>query len=142
MQRRRRPAGGLDDLQGSQVFAETIGERAIELQPVAIRAHASIAQQIARVLMAEKIFAGSHGPGIKLGQRCLESEIEWIAGLFIPEQRILAQHARVGDGGFEVEASVGIDRELGLGANFGQHGFDALAIVFEGAPPIFILTTV
>ena len=73
-----------------QVFAEAVGERAVELQPVAVRAHAAVADQVAGVLVAEEVFAGGHRAGIEFRQRCLEMEVERVAGLLVPEERIVA----------------------------------------------------
>ena len=112
MQRARRPAVGLQHRQRALVFAQPIGQRAIELQPVAVRPHAAVADEIPRVLMAEQVLAGRHRRRIEFGQRRLQREIERIAGLLVPEQRILPQHLGVGDRGFEVEAAVGVDGEL------------------------------
>src|SRR3546814_9495709 len=44
--------------EGAQVFHQTVAERAVELQPVAVRPHAAMAQQVARVLVREQILAG------------------------------------------------------------------------------------
>ncbi len=52
-------------------FDESIRQRRIELQPVAIGAHPAVAQQIARVLVAEEVFARGHRAGIELGERGL-----------------------------------------------------------------------
>src|SRR5689334_20033594 len=93
----RRPAMRMQDFERALIFAEAIGQRAIELQPVAVRAHAAIADEIARVLMAEQVFAGRHRRGIELRERGLERVVEGIAGLLVPEQRIVPQHLGVGD---------------------------------------------
>ena len=74
-----------------------VRQRAVELQPVAVRPHAAVAQQIARVLVAEQVLAGRHRPRIELGERGLQLIVERIARLLVPEQRIVAQHLGVGD---------------------------------------------
>src|ERR1700677_3698774 len=105
-----RPSRILHHLQRSQIFTKPIRKRAIELKPVSVRTHTSVPQQIACVLVAEKIFPGSHRPRIKLSQRRLQSEVEWITRLFIPKQWILPQHPGIRNRSLEVEASVGINR--------------------------------
>src|SRR5438477_2018426 len=47
----RRPAALPEHIEGAQVLDQPVRQRAVELQPIAIRPHATIAQQIARVLM-------------------------------------------------------------------------------------------
>ena len=72
--------------QGALVFAQAVGQRAVELQPVAIGAHAAVAEKVARILMAEEVFAGGHGAGIELRERGLQLEVERIAGFLVPEE--------------------------------------------------------
>ena len=103
-----------EDIERAQVFDEAVGQGAIELQPVAVGPHAAVAQQVAGVLVREQVLAGRHRAGIELGQRRLQRVVERIADLLVPEQRVVAQHLGVGDGGLEVEAPVGVDRELRL----------------------------
>ena len=111
-------------LQRALVLAEPIRQRAIELQPVAVGAHAAVAQQVARVLMAEQVLPSRHRAGIEIGERRLQLVVERIARLLVPEQRIVAQHLGIGDRGFEIEAPVGIDRKLRILADLGEHRFD------------------
>ena len=54
------PAGVLQHRQRPLVLAQPVGQRAVELQPVAVRPHAAIADQIARILVAEQVLAGRH----------------------------------------------------------------------------------
>ena len=81
----RRPAMGVQHRQRALIFAEPVGQRAVELQPVAVRPHAAIADEIPRVLMAEQILAGRHRRGIEFGERRLQREIEGVAGFLVPE---------------------------------------------------------
>ena len=127
----RRPSGGADDLEGAQILAQAVGERAVELQPVAVRAHAAVAQQVARILMAEEVFAGGHGSGVELGERGLQRKVERVARLLVPEERIVAQHLGVGDRGLEIEAAIGVHGELGGRADLSEHRLDTLAVVGE-----------
>ena len=76
MQRRGDQPSVLQHVQRALVFAEAVGQRAIELQPVAVGPHAAVAKQIARVLMAEQVFAGRHRAGIEFGERRLQLEVE------------------------------------------------------------------
>ena len=142
MQRLRRPAELCQNVERAQVLDEAVGQRAIELQPVAIGPHAAVAQQIAGVLMREQVLAGRHRARIELRQRGLQRIVERIADLLVPEQRIVAQHPGVGDAGLEVEAAVGVDREAApaepISASTASMRRRSSAM---GAPPIFILTT-
>ena len=131
MQRRGDQPASLQHLQGALILAQAVGQRAVELQPVAVRAHAAVAQQVARILMAEQVFAGGHGPGVELRQRRLQRIVQRIAGLLVPEQRIVAQHFGVGDRGLQIEAAIGVHRELRLTADFLQHRLNALAVLVE-----------
>ena len=128
-----RPAGVLQHRQGPLVFAQPVGQRAVELQPVAVRAHAAVADQVARILVAEQVLAGRHRPRIELGQRRLQLVVQRIAGFLVPEQRILAQHPGVVDRGCEIEAAVGIDRQSRVVADLLQHRLDAAAILGDAS---------
>src|SRR5215207_6034887 len=92
---------------------------------IAVRAHATIPQQVAGVLMAKQVLAGGHRPRIELGQRRLQREVQGIANLLVPEQRILAQHLGVSDALLQRQAPVRIDRELSLAIQLLQHSLDA-----------------
>ncbi len=74
--------------------------------------------------MAEQVLAGRHRAGIELRQRGLQRIVERIAGLLVPEQRIVAQHLGIGDRGFQIEPAVGVDRELRVLADLLQHRLD------------------
>ena len=50
----------------AQVLNEAIRE-AVELQPVAVGAHAAIAQEIAGILMRKKVFSRRHGGRDRIG---------------------------------------------------------------------------
>src|SRR5947209_1436540 len=65
----RRPAVALQHVERPQIFDEAIAQRTIELQPVAIPTHPTIADEIARVLHREKVLAGGHRPVVMLGER-------------------------------------------------------------------------
>src|SRR4051812_23162698 len=54
----RRPAVGLQHRKRALILTEPVGQRAIELQPVAIGPHAAIADEVSRVLVAEQVLAG------------------------------------------------------------------------------------
>ncbi len=64
-QARGRPAGLVDDIERAQIFNKAIGKRAVKLKPVAVRAHAAMTQQIARILMREEVFPRCHRSGIE-----------------------------------------------------------------------------
>ena len=143
MQRRGDQPCVFSAVERAQVFDESVGQRAVELQPVAVGPHAAVAQQVARILVAEEVFAGRHRPGIELGERGLQRVVERIARLLVPEQRIVPQHLGVGDGGLEVEAAVGVDGELRARADLRRARPRCAARSSAMlAPPIFIFTTV
>src|SRR4030095_1849146 len=56
---------------------------------------------------------------------------ERIAGLLVPEQRIARQRARVSDRRVQIEASVGIDREVPARTEYLQKHLDARAVLGE-----------
>ena len=60
MQRRGDQPCALQHLERAQVLDQAVAERAVELQPVAVRAHAAVADQVARVLHREQVLAGRH----------------------------------------------------------------------------------
>ena len=47
-------------IQRAQILDQPVGQRAVELQPVAIRSHPAMTQQVAGILMREEVFAGRH----------------------------------------------------------------------------------
>ena len=61
------PAGLVQHVERAEVFAQAVGEGAVELEPVAVGAHAAVAQEVAGVLVAEEVFAGGHRTGIEFG---------------------------------------------------------------------------
>ena len=81
--------------------------------------------------MTEEVLAGGHRTRIELRERRLQMVVERIARFLVPEERIVAQHLRISDRRFEVEASVRIDGELRAVSNFIEHRFDALSILFK-----------
>src|SRR3569832_3035313 len=54
------PTKQMQHVERAQVFDQTVGQRAVELQPVAVRAHAAVADQVASILHREQVFAGRH----------------------------------------------------------------------------------
>ena len=61
----------------------------------------------------------------------LQRVIERIAGFLVPEQAVGLQRARILDRGLEIEAAIGVDRQIFAGADHLDHRFDALQIVGE-----------
>jgi len=72
----RRPAVLLQHVQGAQVFDQAVGQGAVELQPVAVRTHAAVADQVARVLHGEQVLAGGHGLAVVAAQHRLQLEVQ------------------------------------------------------------------
>ena len=112
-----RPAELRQHVEGAQVLDQAVGQGAVELQPVAVRPHAAVAQEVAGVLVREQVLAGGHRARIEFRDRRLQGVVEGVADLLVPEQRVLPQHLGVGDAGLEVEASVHVDGELRLRAD-------------------------
>src|SRR6185503_10863456 len=102
----RRPPRGFDYFQRAPVLAQSIGKRAVELQPVAVRSHAGMAQEVPRILMAEKILASGHRSRIELRESSLQRVIERIACFLEPVERVLPQHPGVVDRRREIEAAI------------------------------------
>src|SRR5436309_14339083 len=69
---RRRPAMLGQDVQCPEVFNETVGQSTVELQPVTVRTHAAVTQQIAGVLVREEGFSRRHRTGIEVRAGGLE----------------------------------------------------------------------
>ena len=91
-----------------------------------------MANQVARILMAEQIFPGGHGAGIKIAKGGLQRVVERVTRFFVPEQRKFAQHFGVGNCGFQIEATVGVNCQLARAAKFFEHGFNPCAVFIEG----------
>src|SRR5437764_2121692 len=127
----RRPSISLQYLERALVLAQSVRERAVELKPVAVGAHSTVAQQIACILMTEEVLAGGHRTSIELRECRLQMVVERIARFLVPEQRIVAEHLRVSDRRFEIEAPVRIDGQLCSVADLVEHRFDALPILVE-----------
>jgi hypothetical protein len=51
---------GVEHLEGAQVLDQAVCQDRVELEPVAVRPHARVAHQVARVLHREKVLAGGH----------------------------------------------------------------------------------
>ena len=81
----RSPAELFRLLEHPHIFDETVGECAVELQVIAIRPHARVAQEVACVLMGEEVFTRRHGPIVALGQFRLQRVVERVARLLVPE---------------------------------------------------------
>ena len=62
----------VQDIQRAQVFHEPVGKGAVELQPIAVGPHAAVTEQVAGILMREKVFAGRHRARVELGHRGLK----------------------------------------------------------------------
>src|SRR5437588_788001 len=111
---RRRPAMGLQHRQSALIFAEPVGQGAVELQKVAVGPHAAVSNEIARILMAEQVLAGRHGTWIEFCERRLKGKVERTTGFLVAEQRIAAQPPGLGNRGLAVEPAVSADRDRAL----------------------------
>src|SRR3954451_14396305 len=134
----RRPTRYFQDLERALILAKAVRQSAVELQPVSVRAHPAIPQEIARVLVTEEVLSGRHGAGIVFRERCLKGEVERIADLLVPEQGVLTQHFGVGDPLFKREAAIRIDAELRPSIQVPQHPFDAGLILLNAIPDLHL----
>src|SRR6516165_6319217 len=105
---RRRPTVLAQHLQRAEIFDEPVAQGTIELQPVSVRTHSAVADEIARVLHGKQVFACRHRLVVVIAQNRLQLEIQRIAGLLVPEQIILGERLSVGDGGIQIETAVGV----------------------------------
>src|SRR5579872_4110516 len=63
----RRPAIFLEHIQNPHVLDQSVAQCAIELQDVAIRAHARVTDQVPRILNRKKILSGGHRIFVVIG---------------------------------------------------------------------------
>src|ERR1700719_1781751 len=99
----RRPSVLFQHFQYAEVFNQAVAKCAVELQYVAIRTHARIADQIACVLNGKKILARGHRALIAVGKLSLQFIIEWVTSFFVPTQMVGFQSVRVSDRRLEIE---------------------------------------
>ncbi len=85
---------------------------AIELQNVAIAAHARVADQVACVLNRKKVLSRCHRTLIVAGKFGLQFIIERIAGFLVPSQPVWLKSVRVSNRRREVETSICVHRQL------------------------------
>src|SRR5215218_935970 len=107
-----RPAVLVQHVEDAQVLDQSIREGAIELEHVPIRSHPAVANQIACILHREEVLARRQGIGIDLAQSGLQLVVERVSRLLIPAQAIGRQRVAIGNGGLQIEATVGIDSQV------------------------------
>src|SRR3546814_19112304 len=81
--------------------------------------------------MREEVLAGGYRQVVMARKPGLERVIERIARFLVPEQIVGLEAFRIGKGGFEIEAPVGVDREPPPFADHVDHGFDAGDVFLE-----------
>ena len=132
---RHEPARGppvlLDHLERPQVLDEPVGERAVELEPVPVRAHAAVPQEVPRVLVREQVLPGGHRPRVRLRELRLELEVERVPGLLVPEQAVGLEGVGVRPGGRQIEPAVGVHREAAPVAHDLQHRLDPPQVLVQ-----------
>src|ERR1700733_6451830 len=106
----RRPSVLFQHVQYPHVFDQSVTERAIELQNVAIVAHTRVTDQIACILNRKKILTGGHRTLIVVGKFGLQFIIEWITGFLVPTQPVWFKSMRVSYRGLEIETPIGVHR--------------------------------
>ena len=77
-----------------------------------------------------------------LRQFGLQLVIERIARFLIPEQSYSRQSARIGNRRLQIEPPVRIHRQLAPAGNILNTASIRATVLLDGAPPIFIFTTV
>src|ERR1700678_4245086 len=106
----RRPTVIFQHPERTKIFDQAIAESAVELEPVSIRTHSPVANQVSSILHRGQILAGSHRARIPLAQFVLELVIERITRLFEPEKRVFCKGVSIGQRSFPVEPAVEIGR--------------------------------
>jgi RNA polymerase sigma factor RpoD-like protein len=124
----RRPAMVPEHVQGTQVLDQAVTQRAVELQPVPVRPHATVADQVARILHREQVLARCQGARVGLGQTGLQFVVERVSRFLIPEQRVLRQGLAIRQRCRQVEAAIRIHGQLLARLQHGQHCLDAFDI--------------
>ncbi|MCY1450111.1 hypothetical protein D9M71_668930 [compost metagenome] len=107
----RRPTHFFHHLQGAHVLHEPVGQCTVELEIVAIRAHATVTQQVTSILVGEQVFTRSHWQFIVICQFSLQCVVQRIANFFVPEEVVLFDGFRVRNACLQIEAAIGIDRQ-------------------------------
>ena len=124
----RRPRVGLEHFHGAQIFNQPVGQRAVELQPVAFGTHAAVTNQVARIKRREQVLAGRHRPLVMIRQFGLQLEVERVTRLFVPEQAVGFECARVFNRGLQIKTAIGINGDVLARPGHLDHRLDALDV--------------
>src|SRR4051812_36221834 len=84
----RGPPARREHVEDPEVFDDAVPEGRIELQKVAVGAHAAIADEVPRVLEREQVLACRHWARITLAQIALELVVQRVASLLIPPESV------------------------------------------------------
>ena len=132
MQRRDDQPCCLQHLLHAQVFGEAVAQRGVDLDVVAVGAHAAVADQITGVLDGEQVLAGGDRAAVVLGEDRVEAVVERVADLLVPEQSVGLDGPPVVQGGLQIEAAVDVDRQTGpVTVEDLQDRLDALEVIGE-----------
>ena len=111
-------------LLNSQVFGQSVAQRRVDLDVVAVRAHATVADQVASILDGEQVLPGRDGSAVVLREDRVETVVERVADLLVPEQPVGLDGTAVVQRRLQVEPPVDVDGEPGSVA-------DALALAYN-----------
>ena len=125
----------------AQVLDEAVGQRRIELQAVAVRPQAAVADQVARVLHREQVLAGGERRRVARRQRRVQQIVERIERLLVPAQAVGRDRVAAGHRLVEIEAAVDVDRQPSpVPPTIFSTASMRLRSSASGTPPIFIFT--
>ena len=116
----------------AQVFGQAVAQRGVDLDVVAVGAHAAVADQVAGVLDGEQVLSGGDRAAVVLRQDRVEAVVERVADLLVPEQSVGLDGPAVVQRGLQVEAAVDVDRQAGaVAVEDLEDRFDALEVIGE-----------
>ncbi len=122
------PASGLRILHDADVLARPVAQRRIHKQDIAVRAHPAVAQEVARLLEREEVLPCGHRPAVGAAERRLQVEVEWVSGVFVPEQPEGLEHLGVGHRDVVNQPTARVHRDVGPAAGHLDRGGDAIPV--------------
>ena len=84
--------------EGPEIFDQAIAQGTVKLQPVPVRTHPAVADQISGVLHGEEVLACCHRTRIMPRQLGLKFVVQRVTCFLIPKEVILGERLGIGDG--------------------------------------------